>query len=61
MALKFDPISGGTLLGEDMSTSRVEAGGTVIPFVEADEGIRMLGFWIDLHLDWGNMKAKLWV
>ena len=59
MALKFDPISGGTLLGEDMITSRVEAGGTVIPFVEADEGIRILGYWIDLHLDWGNMKAKL--
>ena len=54
MALVFDADSseGGRLMREDLERERrehrVQVGGVLVPWVEADEGLRYLGYWVDL-------------
>ena len=65
MALMFDRVNNdGEVLMEDELLERklqhrVELGGVEVPWVEADVGVRHLGYWIDLHLDWGNQQDRI--
>jgi hypothetical protein len=65
MALIFDSVSaeGGRLMREDLERDgrehRVQVGGVLVPWVEADEGLRYLGYWVDLLGDWGNQVARI--
>ena len=53
----------GTMCGDELLEQgiahRVELGGTRIPWVEADVGVKHLGYWLDLHMDWGNQQDRI--
>jgi hypothetical protein len=62
-----EPRTGGDSMGrlteEDLIAQdiphRVQLGGAMIPWTEADVGARHLGYWVDLLGDWGDQVANI--